>query len=148
MAALFARLKEEVRAAGPRSGDVTPAQVRLSTRDQAERLWPISAERPLVGKAGPVKLFLRRFMRWYVEPALADQRAFTDAVLKLIDDLDERIARLETKNLLRNEHGPPGRTRHALCVVLSRPNIARILGLPASYQSTHPSRPVSARSFR
>jgi hypothetical protein len=97
VAALFARLKEEVRAAGPRSGDVTPVQVRLSTRDQAERLWPISAERPLVGKAGPVKLFLRRFMRWYVEPAFADQRAFNDAVLKLIDDLDERIARLEHK---------------------------------------------------
>jgi hypothetical protein len=97
VAALFARLKEEVRAAGPRSGEVAPAQVRLSIRDQAERLWPISAERPLVGKAGPVKLFLRRFMRWYVEPALADQRAFNDAVLKLIDDLDERIARLETR---------------------------------------------------
>ena len=29
-------------------------------------------------------------MRWYVEPAFADQRAFNDAVLKLIDDLDER----------------------------------------------------------
>ena len=31
-------------------------------------------------------------MRWYVEPAFADQRAFNDAVLKLIDDLDERFA--------------------------------------------------------
>jgi hypothetical protein len=95
VAALFAKLKEEVRAAGPRAADVPPAQVRLSVRDQAERLWAVSAERPLVGKAGPVKLFLRRLMRWYVEPALADQRAFNDAVLKLIDDLDERVARLE-----------------------------------------------------
>ena len=95
VAALFAKLKEEIRAAGPRAGDVTPAQVRLSTRDQAERLWAISAERPIVGKAGPVKMFLRRFMRWYVEPAFADQRAYNDAVLKLIDDLDERISRLE-----------------------------------------------------
>ena len=97
VAALFARLKEELRAAGPRGDGVTPAQVRLSVRDQAERLWSVSAERPLVGKAGPVKLVLRRLMRWYVEPAFADQRAFNDAVLKLIDDLDERIARLETK---------------------------------------------------
>ena len=97
VAALFARLKEEIRAAGPRSDGVTPAQVRLSVRDQAERLWPVSAERPLVGKAGPVKLLLRRLMRWYVEPAFADQRAFNDAVLKLIDDLDERLSRLETK---------------------------------------------------
>jgi hypothetical protein len=75
----------------------SPEQIRLSTRDQAERLWAISAERPIVGKAGALKLFLRRFMRWYVEPAFADQRAFNDAVLKLIDDLDERIARLEQR---------------------------------------------------
>jgi hypothetical protein len=95
VAALFAKLKEELRAAGPRSGDVPPGQVRLSVRDQAERLWPISAERPIVGTAGPVKSVLRRLMRWYVEPALADQRAFNDALLKLIDDLDERIQRLE-----------------------------------------------------
>lgn len=97
VAALFAKLKEEVRAAGPRAADVPPAQVRLSIRDQAERLWPISAERPIVGKGGPLKAFLRRFMRWYVEPAFADQRAFNDAVLKLVDDLDERIKRLEAK---------------------------------------------------
>jgi hypothetical protein len=95
VAALFEQMKEEVRAAGPRSADVTPAQVRLSVRDQAERLWAISADRPIVGKAGPVKLFLRRFMRWYVEPVFADQRAFNDAVLKLVDDLDERLRRLE-----------------------------------------------------
>ena len=95
IAALFARLKEEVRAAGPRSAGVTPTQVRLSARDQADRLWAVSAERPIVGKGGPVKRFLRRLMRWYVEPAFADQRAFNDAVLKLVDDLDERIARLE-----------------------------------------------------
>jgi hypothetical protein len=95
VAALFARLKEEIRAAGPRGDSVTPAQVRLSTRDQAERLWAVSAERPLVGKAGPVKLLLRRLMRWYVEPAIADQRAFNNAVLTLVDDLDERISRLE-----------------------------------------------------
>jgi hypothetical protein len=97
VATLFARLKEEIRAAGPRAADVTPAQVRLSARDQAERLWAVSAERPIVGKGGPVKRFLRRLMRWYVEPALADQRAFNDAVLKLVDDLDERIARLENR---------------------------------------------------
>ena len=94
---LFARLKDEVRAAGPRASDVPPAQVRLSIRDQAERMWPVSADRPLVGKGGPIKAVLRRLMRWYVEPAFADQRAFNDAVLKLVDDLDERITRLELK---------------------------------------------------
>jgi hypothetical protein len=94
---LFQRLKDEVRAAGPRSEDLPPAHVRLSVRDQAERLWPISAERPIVGKGGPLKAVLRRLMRWYVEPAFADQRAFNDAVLKLVDDLDERLQRLEHK---------------------------------------------------
>jgi hypothetical protein len=97
VAALFEQMKELVRAGGPRAGDVTPAQVRLSARDQAERLGAVSAERPIVGKAGSVKLFLRRFMRWYVEPPFADQRAYNDAVLKLIDDLDERISRLEQR---------------------------------------------------
>jgi hypothetical protein len=97
VAALFARLKEEVHAAGPRAADVPPAQVRLSVRDQAERLWPISAERPIVGKGGPLKSMLRRLMRWYVEPAFADQRAFNDATLKLVDDLDERLRRLEAR---------------------------------------------------
>ena len=33
VAALFARLKEELHAAGPRGSDVPPAQVRLSIRD-------------------------------------------------------------------------------------------------------------------
>ena len=95
VAALFARLKAEVRASGPRQGAVTPAQVRLSARDQAERLWAVSAERPIAGKVGPVKAVLRRLMRWYVEPAMADQRAFNDAMLKLVDDIDERLSRLE-----------------------------------------------------
>jgi hypothetical protein len=97
VAGLFSRLKEEIRASGPRRADVTTTQVRLSARDQADRLWAVSAERSIAGRAGPVKLVLRRLMRWYVEPAMAEQRAFNDAVLKLLDDLDERIARLETK---------------------------------------------------
>jgi hypothetical protein len=97
VAALFARLKEEVRASGPRQAGASADQIRLSARDQAERLWAVSAERPIAGKVGPVKAVLRRLMRWYVEPAMADQRAFNDAALKLIDDLDERVARLEQK---------------------------------------------------
>jgi hypothetical protein len=97
VAALFERLKEEVRAAGPRSADVTPAQVRLSVRDQAERLWPISAERPIVGKGGPLKSLLRRLMRWYVEPAFAEQRIVNDALLRLVDDLARRVDELESR---------------------------------------------------
>jgi len=106
VAAIFERLKEEVRGTAPRLGD-DPArtQVRLGVRDQAERLWPVSAERPLVGKGGPVKAVLRRLMRWYVEPLAADQRAFNDAALKLIDDLSERVDRL-TEAVRRLEERP------------------------------------------
>jgi hypothetical protein len=95
VAAVYARLVQEVRGSGARlSEDPAQTRVRLSVRDQAERLWPVSAERPLVGKGGPVKAVLRRLMRWYVEPMAADQRAFNDAALKLIDDLSERVDRL------------------------------------------------------
>jgi hypothetical protein len=109
VAALFERLKEEVRggAGAGLTGDPARTQVRLSVRDQAERLWPISAERPLVGKAGPVKAVLRRLMRWYVEPMAADQRAFNDAALKLIDDLSERVDRLtEAVRALEQKQSP------------------------------------------
>ena len=95
VAELFARLKAEIRASGPRRPDVTTTEARSSARDQADRFWAVSAERMVVGRAGRVKLGLRRLMRWYVEPVLAEQRAFNDAVLKLLDDLDERVARLE-----------------------------------------------------
>jgi hypothetical protein len=95
-AALFAQLKEEVRASVPRRAAPNPEQTRLA-REQAERLWPVSAERRVAGKASFVKRVLRRLMRWYVEPAFAEQRAFNDALLKLVDDLEERISRLERR---------------------------------------------------
>jgi SAM-dependent methyltransferase len=97
--ALFERLKEEVRKGGA-AGDGKGRGVRLAARAQAERMWPVSAERPLERRRGlkgavfhPVKLALRRLMRWYVEPLAAEQRAFNDAVLKLIDDLYEEADR-------------------------------------------------------
>ena len=96
--ALFERLKEEVRKGGA-VGDGAGRRVRLAARAQAERMWPVSAERPLERRRGvrgafhPVKLVLRRLMRWYVEPLAAEQRAFNDAVLKLIDDLYEEADR-------------------------------------------------------
>ena len=55
-------------------------------------------------------------MRWYVEPPFADQRAFNNAMLKLLDDLDERIARLEKLE------GP--RMRIAVC----RPQVPFVYG--------------------
>ena len=91
------RVYEELRRAIDRD-----ARDPATMRGLAERFWPVSADKPLERRPGAkgwvafrVKLVLRKLMRWYVEPAFADQRAFNDAVLKLIDDLDERIARLE-----------------------------------------------------
>ena len=36
-------------------------------------------------------------MRWYVEPLAYDQRSFNAAALRLIDDLEERVAELEAE---------------------------------------------------
>ncbi len=104
IAALFAQLSDEVRRAGPRAAGATSSSVRLNARAAAERLYRVTADRPPGGRTGvqgallkPVKLTLRRLMRWYVEPVFADQRAFNDAVLKLIDDLTEEVDRLKAQ---------------------------------------------------
>ena len=49
------------------------------------------------GVGTPVKAVLRKLMRWYVEPLAYDQRSFNAAVLRLVDDLDTRIAQLEAE---------------------------------------------------
>jgi hypothetical protein len=36
-------------------------------------------------------------MRWYVEPLAYDQRSFNAASLRLLDDLEARIAHLEAE---------------------------------------------------
>ncbi len=75
---------------------------RLAARSEAERLWPVSADRSLQlrpglrGKlANPAKAVLRKLMRWYVEPLAYDQRSFNAAALRLVDDLEARVAQLE-----------------------------------------------------
>ena len=75
-----------------------------STRGLAERFWPVSADKPLVRRAGPkgwlafqVKRILRKVMRWYVEPAFAEQRIVNDALLRLVDDLARRLDELERR---------------------------------------------------
>jgi len=73
-------------------------------RGLAERFWPVSADKPLERRPGPkgwlafqVKRVLRKFMRWYVEPALAEQRIVNDALLRLVDDLARRVDELEQR---------------------------------------------------
>ena len=75
------------------------ADDRSAARAEAERLWPVSADRNLRlrpgvrgGSATPAKAVLRKLMRWYVEPLAYDQRSFNAAALRLIDDLEARVA--------------------------------------------------------
>ena len=106
VAALFERLKEEVRRSGAAPGlpGEGGSEDRFAARSEAERLWPVSADRPLQlrpgfrGKLGnPAKVVLRKLMRWYVEPLAYDQRSFNAAALRLNDDLEARVAKLEAE---------------------------------------------------
>lgn len=100
--ALLERLRDEVRRSGADPGG--GRSDRVAARADAERLWPVSADRSLRLRPGvrggvgtPVKAVLRKLMRWYVEPLAYDQRSFNASVLRLIDDLDERLRRLEER---------------------------------------------------
>jgi hypothetical protein len=104
--ALFERLKEEVRRCGsdPRAGAAGAESERRAARDEAERLWPVSADRALRLRPGvrggvgtPVKAVLRKLMRWYVEPLAYDQRSFNAAALRLIDDLQQQVDQLQAE---------------------------------------------------
>jgi len=102
---LFQRLREEVRRSGSDPGAAPGSEdERRAARAEAERLWPVSADRSLRLRPGvrgglgtPVKAVLRKLMRWYVEPVAYDQRSFNAAALRLIDDLQEQVDRLEAE---------------------------------------------------
>jgi hypothetical protein len=105
VAALLEQLKEEVRRSGAAPGAPGSGDDRHAARAEAERLWPVSADRPLRLRPGfrggvgtPVKAVLRKLMRWYVEPVAYDQRSFNAAALRLIDDLEERVRKLEERS--------------------------------------------------
>ncbi len=107
IAAIFARLRREV-AVRPSAGQPATSAPRLApsaARDQAERYWAVTAERAYLYKPGirgrlrglalvPLKAVLRRLMRWYVEPAFAQQRDFNANVLRALDELSERVDEL------------------------------------------------------
>ena len=113
--ALVESLREEVRKSGADPGGAPGgAADRRAAREEAERLWPVSADRSLRLRPGvrggigmPVKAVLRKMMRWYVEPLAYDQRSFNAAVLRLLDDLQEQVARLEAElEAARAKNGP------------------------------------------
>ena len=139
--ALFEHLREEIR-----RGGAGPQGARATWRAQAERMWPVSAERPLQRRPGlkgaiayPVKRLLRPLLRWYVEPLAAEQRAFNDAVLKLVDDLYEaadraragdessRRALVELEERLRRvERRGPGGGAQPVATVAAQPAAAAV----------------------
>jgi hypothetical protein len=102
---LFRALREEVRRSGADPGaGIGDGDERRVARAEAERLWPVSADRSLRLRPGvrggvgtPVKAVLRKLMRWYVEPLAYDQRSFNAATLRLIDDLQEQVDRLQAE---------------------------------------------------
>src|SRR5512144_2138844 len=102
---LFHTLREEVRRSGADPGaGVGDEEERRVARAEAERLWPVSADRSLRLRPGvrggigtPVKAVLRKLMRWYVEPLAYDQRSFNAATLRLIDDLQDQVDRLQAE---------------------------------------------------
>ena len=104
VAALFEALRDEVRRSGVDPGGTGGVSDWHAARAEAERLWPVSADRSLRLRPGlrgalgiPVKWVLRKLLRWYVEPVAYDQRSFNAAVLKLVDDQQERIRLLEAE---------------------------------------------------
>lgn len=104
VAVLLERLREEVRRSGADPGGGSGSSERRAVRDEAERLWPVSADRSLRLRPGvrggigtPVKAVLRRLMRWYVEPVAYDQRSFNAVTLRLIDDLQEQVDTLRAQ---------------------------------------------------
>ena len=111
IAEALAHVRDEVRSRPPSRGLTAEeaAARRVSARGQAELHWAVTAERPLLrspGTAGrvrgaavaPLKHVVRRLVRWYVEPALDEQRRFNLAILQLVDDLAERAALLEERH--------------------------------------------------
>jgi hypothetical protein len=76
----------------------------VAVRGLAERFSAVSADVPLERRPGAkgriafqVKRVLRKTMRWYVEPAFAEQRIVNDALLRLVDDLVRRVDELEKR---------------------------------------------------
>jgi hypothetical protein len=103
VAAVFERLKEEVRGRPPSAGG-DGASDELAARAEAEALWTVAVDRLL--ERGPgmrgwvvyaAQRALRTSMSWYVAPFAAEQRHFNHAVLRLVDELDRRVAATDAR---------------------------------------------------
>jgi hypothetical protein len=93
---IVSRLREELGTGKEVGGEESWAALA-----QAERFWAVTADRPFLRRPGawgrlrgmllaPAKVLLRRLMRWYIEPALAQQRDFNSSVLRALKQMTER----------------------------------------------------------
>jgi O-antigen chain-terminating methyltransferase len=112
VAAIFERLREELLAAPPAQDGDDAHRRWVAAREDAERRWWVSAERPYAHGPGlggrlrgllvlPLKALTKRLMRWYVQPLAADQREFNAAALRLLDQLHDRVEQ-ELEGLYRS----------------------------------------------
>src|SRR6266511_2153538 len=109
IAAIVTRLRQEIGQIQAEADEGGEAPGRpLRARREAQRFSAVTAERPYLSRSGrwgrlrglalrPVKAFMRRLMRWYVEPLATDQRAFNAAMLRLADELEDRLIELERR---------------------------------------------------
>jgi hypothetical protein len=98
---IVARLRGELRRS-INAGEEQREGAGWGALHEAEQFSRVTLDLPLLYKPGtwgrirgtllaPIKLVLRKLIRWYVEPALAQQRAFNASVLGALDQLSERV---------------------------------------------------------
>jgi hypothetical protein len=99
---IVARLQGELRRSGDAASEGGERGTAWGVRAQAEQFSHVTLDLPLLYKPGtwgrirgtllaPIKLVLRKLMRWYVEPAFAQQRAFNASALAALEQLSERV---------------------------------------------------------
>jgi hypothetical protein len=99
---IVARLQGELRRSGAFAEEGGQRGTALGARAQAEQFSHVTLDRPLLYKPGtrgrirgtllaPIKLVLRKLIRWYVEPAFAEQRDFNASILGALEQLSERV---------------------------------------------------------
>ena len=116
---IVARLRTELQRSGAASDWADERGSAWNVRAEAERFAHVTLDRPLLYKPGawgrirgtllaPLKLVLRKLIRWYVEPALAQQRDFNATILVALERLNERVDALNVE-VSRSERRPPDR---------------------------------------
>jgi SAM-dependent methyltransferase len=160
--AIRARLQAELERPDGRLSEDPDDRFSLR-RDEAERLWSVSAERPFLYRAGawgrarglmlvPAKSSLRKLMRWYVEPLALEQRRFNAAMLKLVDALSERadagLAGLERRlDELHPRVEDQGRRASELEERLTRLERRERSSVPRAAPSSVPAEPLGQLVF-